>query len=1042
MVPRNVNRYFTGRSVGDRDRLVSEHELARAYLANNQVKKAVEVLENVVKIKATTLEPEDRDRLVSEHELARAYLEDRQVKRAIELLENVVQIKATTLEPEDRVRLVSEYELARALFSNGEAARATKLLEKVVETSESVLKPQDLLLVDSRDLLAKVYRSMKIEEEQHLQEASFYNRQRTNSIQGRRIVEVNEESASIANSNEMPPENEQDKPSTTVSRNSRSRLLNPGLYFQEIENLEEGIFLNSAISLWDPRNPEKQIPDASQLNLMIPLPESEDLDTKVDQNYHKREFEQHVLKICENISRTTKDESGNSYWELWQAFHLLECRNLMARVWRNVEILEEDGFSAGQLSLLVMDETRSNIVHLVAITTKAVKAIAEAFETAILLSSRISDTPVLDNVGNRELLGTCLNFLDTIGWSRFFSTWTPEDPIGTIDPEHPKKNTVFIWRLVAHITDLATLSYSGAHIEPFDERYLGSTRIFEISGFLFRLKPHEYEELGYPRISLQRRSLQCLDDFLGHKQVWVFHKEDRSTGPTHRDQSALEDVRLNLSTSVNTFADVWGPLWAERRTRSDDSEILRYNVGGGSILRWTNDLDIKLEKGEVFCHWTQTSGPISHSGSLDEMTAFPPIQSVPTRSDQTFHGDEILVIGARNTRNGIESLINPSANCKCPAIIAKQRLKECGRLTSLNTREESRYVDGETMEFLVAPPTTGLSVKYVRQWKRRDGYSQRHALIEGWQHPDLGVLSPEEIQHGYGVEVSLRTHNARRVPLVRILGSSSMQRHLQTFVWTDNECKIQFFDAVRGDDHSQFQKIWMQHPEWHENLRLAVLQCLLALKPSGVGTRGDPSTLHIAWIPTPGEKYLVDFKDSEHRWINALRDTRDCFTMAVVVEKCLDFDHRDGTSCDRPKGISVFETALTVNETIKPDHLKYRLRHNQIEYHWESSTLHQGDEFFLGRQKGAWTVIEPLRKGRVLMKWTSARPQQVACTIKKWMGNPGYERHNEYYVYVDEMDIQVREELENDEIDQHPGGRELDDQHSSIRPLQVYLVAR
>ena len=55
------------------ERLVSQHVLAHAYLANGQIEEAMKLLEHVVKIEEITLAETHPDRLVSQHELARAY---------------------------------------------------------------------------------------------------------------------------------------------------------------------------------------------------------------------------------------------------------------------------------------------------------------------------------------------------------------------------------------------------------------------------------------------------------------------------------------------------------------------------------------------------------------------------------------------------------------------------------------------------------------------------------------------------------------------------------------------------------------------------------------------------------------------------------------------------------------------------------------------------------------------------------------------------------------------------------------------------------
>lgn len=52
------------------DRLASQHELARVYHADGQVKKAVKLLEHVVAIQTDVLAEDHPDRLVSEQALA------------------------------------------------------------------------------------------------------------------------------------------------------------------------------------------------------------------------------------------------------------------------------------------------------------------------------------------------------------------------------------------------------------------------------------------------------------------------------------------------------------------------------------------------------------------------------------------------------------------------------------------------------------------------------------------------------------------------------------------------------------------------------------------------------------------------------------------------------------------------------------------------------------------------------------------------------------------------------------------------------------
>jgi hypothetical protein len=69
--------------------------------------------------------------------------------------------------------------------------------------------------------------------------------------------------------------------------------------------------------------------------------------------------------------------------------------------------------------------------------------------------------------------------------------------------------------------------------------------------------------------------------------------------------------------------------------------------------------------------------------------------------------------------------------------------------------------------------------------------------------------------------------------------------------------------------------------------------------------------------------------ESRHSWAGSLKDSGDYFTMAVVPEKCLDFSSKGGRCC-RHQGYSVFETALIINDNIKPRELKRRITHREV----------------------------------------------------------------------------------------------------------------
>ncbi|KAL5351856.1 hypothetical protein ACLOAV_003718 [Pseudogymnoascus australis] len=139
-------------------RLASQHELARVYLAKGgKVKEAIEILEQVVKIREEVLPIAHSNRLTSQHELARVYLQNGQAERAQEIFEHVVKIREEVLSITHSDRLLSQHELGHAYLENGQFEQAIRLLEHVVKIREEVLPMSHSLRLASQHELAYAY---------------------------------------------------------------------------------------------------------------------------------------------------------------------------------------------------------------------------------------------------------------------------------------------------------------------------------------------------------------------------------------------------------------------------------------------------------------------------------------------------------------------------------------------------------------------------------------------------------------------------------------------------------------------------------------------------------------------------------------------------------------------------------------------------------------------------------------------------------------------------------------------------------------------
>jgi hypothetical protein len=219
------------------------------------------------------------------------------------------------------------------------------------------------------------------------------------------------------------------------------------------------------------------------------------------------------------------------------------------------------------------------------------------------------------------------------------------------------------------------------------------------------LKPYsEYEQLQKQSIVFQPCHLQCLDAFHQGMPIWAF------TSNTWQPQKPLY-----LSTRMQTFADIWGPLWKMQSLQEDFS---------GSEM-------------------------ISNASTIK------------------FNGTETLLIGAICTAKR-----ELAANSDCQTAISnvREHLKDLGRLSPLGATKS--YLFNDSTQFQLQVGYSGINGAITTQYKRVPGQSLKDVLIELWDKPD--IRNPELLIDLYGLEVSLCTRNARRVSLSHVLSLKCM----------------------------------------------------------------------------------------------------------------------------------------------------------------------------------------------------------------------------------------------------------------------------
>jgi tetratricopeptide (TPR) repeat protein len=752
----------------------------------------------------------------------------------------------------------------------------------------------------------------------------------------------------------------------------RDRIANPIQYFSRLRALELTVYQHSTVNIYATeyssratlrsKNPSElcaQYPNSlGGLAADIPSPLQDSNALKV---YHEASMVN---------SAFAEDLRG-----------VLESRNVIVKAYLNLKRLQLDGFCVQKFSVLVVDPSRYNvarllpieigqILHLVHEVESVLRKVADFSKTTASVSTASTEELFLQALGKQgdpfASVPLCKKFLINFGL-------TVEAPstssFGTFRFQVP-----LAIRLVVNTIDLAVLSYTGAHLGRFDQEYLGEdiSVIDVLAPFTGGDGPN------IPSIKLRRCPLQCLGSFHDNQPVWVFSSNDWEPPGS-----------LFLSTQVEDFADIWGPLW-----KAIDCEKLdtysRYVVGNGSIFKWQpTNLTPPLSHGEVLCHWVSDheleKEPELNPGSDQVFLA--------NRVRSNFDGMETMLIGA--VVAGCERLW---ANKRCDIDLAKARaqIKDEGRLRMLGVVEEHKYRDSETYQLQVGH--SGVNATVARQYKRRV-QSLKMALVELWaMTPE--IRDPQLLEDFYGLEVSMCTHNAQRVQLARVLGLKCMRQYLKTFMWKDDHRRTAFFEALQRFERNKnaLRQLWQDFPEYRDEFGQAVMVCLKALEQTGINHNKELDVFLSSEVAARPE--LATLKAKEHSWIGLLKDSVDSCSMAVFGDDCLEFNHETGISCGGA-GRSVLRTALVINQLNRPTGLarKCAYRHEASERwasRWSVSAMEVGSDIWLG-EHGTLRLLSHLPEATLLMEW---RASHVSTVFKNLIGK---EKPHREFIEIDHI---------------------------------------
>jgi hypothetical protein len=555
--------------------------------------------------------------------------------------------------------------------------------------------------------------------------------------------------------------------------------------------------------------------------------------------------------------------------------HIAHADQVIHKVVLNLKRMKDANYCSDTFNILVLEKQREAVARLVGISLDDVMTFSVELARFYLREGDLSIHQA------RTFLAVCYDFLSTmeLDLSAFRDSYGYHSAEG-IWYTHVRTREgilsaiMYATRAIAYLLDIATVSFCGAHLEPFDEVYFD--RVSPTSHYRIPCDAHGSV------IDLQPRIFQCLEGFLQGRPVWAF-----STGAPSVE---LFNKPLYLSTTPDEFANVWGPMW--RSVSPRDNEItLRYMVSPGFIIPWRRTPgQPTLLPNEVHCHWTKDSYDI------DSIFA------------QTVYGNiNRLLIGAHLTL--LQNLsCRPSKQDFYSIMSRKLALKDLGF-------EHGSWTIG-SVNVSAAVSTSallpvGISTTFGTTITKKPQKSLRDLLCTVMAAEPRSVVI-QYLDEYCGVEISACTGHSRRIRFCKVLGSQTIREYLQYRVQWSSAEKRDYFSALSKSDSKSALDFLYRHgsDEQKKNYDTALKLSIAALAE----TRVKGGHLRALWA-LEGKAYIISFKVSNHKWAGLLTDTLTTCSLVIVAQTCLECSttvtrHRPEVPVGKP---TVFETSLVIN---------------------------------------------------------------------------------------------------------------------------------
>ena len=341
------------------------------------------------------------------------------------------------------------------------------------------------------------------------------------------------------------------------------------------------------------------------------------------------------------LSHMGQNFATSSSWLFYQSYLL---RNAILMVYHNCRKLQTAELAGAWFSILVQEPSsysRTRVVNLIRVNIDDVREVVDRLSSFVnVLQDLVSERNVPITVSTLIRLTGEVNLL----YRKIFERLGLEDLL----PDHRHRydlapgietrmgnrllegSIYFVemlsqWWCATRALDVGVVVYERAHISD-------STQTFSIdlTSKLPRIRAGKLQDTPqgpkHPKsLRYVSRRLNCLDGFFEGLPVWIL-----AMGEVNND--------LYLGADIETIADACGPVWKVVEQSQPDL-IVKYNVGGGSIVPWPCNPDIhpKLRPNERLCHWKSNDECIhphvegsTNVGMSSILASFQKAQIIPT----------------------------------------------------------------------------------------------------------------------------------------------------------------------------------------------------------------------------------------------------------------------------------------------------------------------------------------------------------------------------------------------------------------------------